>query len=144
MNTPSNTNTPTILLPHPSRPLSSYLTIPHTPHITPHHPTPLQVTFFAAAACVTTFLFFQTHGWMLGTIYSALCYFMVFRHCLQSSLADHAWRAGDPPVCTSTNITHSHSPISVFNTLNSLHVPHAYLCSNSSHLPLHSTTPSHN
>ena len=46
-------------------------------------------------------LFFLTHGWILGTIYSSLCYFMVFRHSLQTSLVDHAWRTGVPPVCYS-------------------------------------------
>jgi len=82
------------------------------------------VTACAAAACVTTFLLFQTHGLVLGTVYSLLCYGMLFQHglqvrlahapfsslsfhsivltrfarsaglSLQATIVDHAWRAG--------------------------------------------------
>ena len=61
-------------------------------------------------ATLTHFLFFLTHGWILGTIYSSLCYFMVFRHSLQTSLVDHAWRTGVPPVCYSYILPLSSSP----------------------------------
>ena len=52
------------------------------------------VTVCSALSCVATFLFFQTHGWVLGTVHSSLCYGMVLRHGLQTAIMEHAWRAG--------------------------------------------------